>query len=95
VSSFRKNKKDSIKLEIDGICLTAMFSGRGFSYILYKSVCNNHCMHDFSTNFWSSDSLPIASVSDSGVLKAKRRSHQNLLGLMTLLYLLWRVVLVF
>jgi hypothetical protein len=61
----------------------------------FKSVCNNHCMHDFSTNFWSSDSLPIASISDSDVRKAKGRTHQNLLALMALLYLLWRVVLIF
>jgi hypothetical protein len=49
-----------------------MQSCRSFA-AYFKSVFTKHCMHDISTDFWSSDSLPIASVCDSNVHKTIKR----------------------
>jgi hypothetical protein len=70
MSSVRENNKDPIELEIDGNCLTLPCAVAETLATYFKSVFNNHCIHDFSTNFWSSHFLPIASISDSDVLKA-------------------------
>ena len=46
-----------------------------------KSVFIKHCMHDISTDIWSSDSLPIAPVCDSDVHKTiKRLSPSKYVG---------------
>jgi hypothetical protein len=76
-SSFRKNNKDAIELEIDGNCLTQPCAVAETLATYFKSVFNNHCMCDFSTDFWSSHSLPIASISDSDVLKAIYKVHPS------------------
>ena len=73
MSTIRKNNKNPIERQIDGNCLTQQREATEAFAACFKGVFNNNCMNDVSTEFISSDSLYILSISDSGVRKSIRR----------------------
>ena len=62
-----KNDKNTIKPETYGNRLSQPFEFAEAFAAHFKSAFDNHCMRDFSTDFRSSDSMTIASASDSDV----------------------------
>jgi len=76
MSSFRKSDNNP-KLGIVGNSLTQPCEGAAAFAAYFRSVSNNHSIGDFSTDFPSADSLPIAPVSDLQFLKAIRRLHPS------------------
>jgi hypothetical protein len=73
MSSFRKSDKNPIQLGIDENLLTRPCEVAAAFATHFRSVSKNRSIGEFSTDFSSCDSLPIAPVSDSHFMKATRR----------------------
>jgi hypothetical protein len=74
ISNFRKQRSDSVQLNVDGTHLVQPNAVADAFAKHFKSVYNNHCSMDFPPLSQSSDILSLAPISDADVCKAIKRS---------------------